>query len=81
MLSVQVLADLGMAPSEPATTPPAPPKHIAVQLDGRLIGHLPAALGDPVMARLHALKAAALSRQEGSPPGALLPSLTVSSSF
>lgn len=57
----QVLTGLGMLPSAPALAPPPPPDYLAVQLDGRVVGHVrsggPAAA---LVARLRAIKAAAL---------------------
>lgn len=57
----QVLTGLGMLPSAPALAPPPPPDYLAVQLDGRVVGHVrsggPAAA---LVARLRAIKAATL---------------------
>ena len=75
--SAQVLAGLGMTPAEPAIVPPPPPAHLQVQLDGAVVGHLPAVLAGPVVARLHAIKAAALALTEGRAGADKLPSLQV----
>jgi hypothetical protein len=69
--------ELGMAPVEPALVPPAPPSHLAVQLDGRVIGHLAAGLAAAVVQRLHAIKASALALLEGKPGEGVLPTLQV----
>lgn len=36
--SAQVLAELGVQPVTPAVAPPPPPRHLPVQMDGRLVG-------------------------------------------
>lgn len=66
-----------MTPSDPAVVPPPPPKYIAVQLDGKIVGYLPSILAKPVLARLNAMKAAALSKSEGLREGSQLPELSV----
>jgi len=76
-ICLQVMAELGMAPVEPALVAPAPPSHLAVQLDGRVIGHLPAGMATPVVQRLHALKASALALLEGRVGLGHLPTLQV----
>ena len=77
MHSAQVLAGLGMTPAEPAIIPPPPPAHLQVQLDGAVVGHLPAVLAGPVVARLHAIKAAALALLESRDGADNLSSLQV----
>ena len=74
---LQVMADMGMIPAEPALVPPAPPSHLAVQLDGRVIGHINARLAPPVVHRLHSIKASALALQEGWDEQGKLPTLQV----
>lgn len=68
---------MGMTPAEPAFIHPSPPSHLAVQLDGRMIGYVAAALAPLVVQRLHSIKAAALALQEGSTSSGNLPTLQV----
>ena len=75
--STQMMTELGMTPMEPMLVPPAPPAYLQVQLDGRIVGHLAGQLAQPVVERLHAVKAAVLAMQEGR-RSATLPTLRVS---
>ena len=58
---MQVLVEHGMISIEPAITPPSPPAYVQVQVDGRVVGHLPAITARAVFGRLQALKATALA--------------------
>lgn len=71
---------MGMRPAEPALTPPSPPSYMAVQLDGKIIGHVPAAFGKVIVGRLNSIKAAVLSQKEGIPANGTLPILKVTAS-
>ena len=71
------MADMGMIPAEPALIHPSPPSHLAVQLDGRVIGHISAKLAPLIAERLHSIKAAALALQEGNTSRGKLPTLQV----
>lgn len=66
-----------MKPAEPALVPPSPPSHLAVQLDGRVIGHISARLAPLVVQRLHSIKASALALQQGWDSQGKLPMLQV----
>ena len=59
--TAQVLAELGMTPSQPAVAPPSLPEHLPLQLDGRLVGSVPAAVAPHMVNRLRAIKAARLA--------------------
>lgn len=64
-----------MMPAEPGLVPPPLLSYLTVQVDGHVVGYLPAAAAQPVVSRLHAIKAATLAIEEQrSPP---LPNLTV----
>ncbi len=69
---VAVLAGLGMAPAAPALAAPPPPGHLAVLLDGKVVGAVRAALAPALVAHLRALKAARLAAEEDLTPGAKL---------
>jgi len=64
----QVLSELGMSPAAPSLAMPAPPAYLAVQLDGRVVGAMPAALAGPAVLRLRAIKAARLLEDDRLPP-------------
>lgn len=64
----QVLSELGMSPAAPSLAMPAPPAYLAVQLDGRVVGAMPAALAGPAVSRLRAIKAARLLEDDRLPP-------------
>ena len=72
---LQVLATLGMEPAVPLGPVTPPPEALPVTLDGLLLGHVPAALVSPLVARLRALKVALLARHNGQQlqPGYPLP--------
>ena len=74
---MQVMADMGMIPAEPALVHSSPPSHLAVQLDGRVIGHIAAKLAPLIVQRLHSIKAGTLALQEGNASQGRLPSLQV----
>ena len=74
---MQVMADMGMIPAEPALVHPSPPSHLAVQLDGRVVGYVAAVLAPMIVQRLHSIKAAALALQEGNTSQGKLPTLQV----
>lgn len=40
-----------MSPAAPMTVPPPPPAGLAVQLDGRVVGHVASALAGRMVAR------------------------------
>lgn len=60
-LGMQVLSELGMQPAQPAVVPPSLPAHLVVNLDGRPLGTVAAAVAPLLTARLRALKAARLA--------------------
>ena len=72
---LQVLASLGMEPAVPLGPVTPPPEALPLTLDGLLLGHVPAALVDPLVGRLRALKVALLARHDGQQlrPGYALP--------
>lgn len=47
----QVLAANGMVPSSPAITPPPPPTHLMVMLDGRVVGSVASAQAERMVER------------------------------
>jgi hypothetical protein len=57
----QVLTSQGLLPANPALAPPPPPEYLAVQLDGRPVGHVRAGQqAAALVARLREVKAVAL---------------------
>ena len=67
-IDMQVLSELGMSPAAPSLAMPAPPAYLAVQLDGCVVGAMPAALAGPAVSRLRAIKAARLLEDDRLPP-------------
>ena len=65
----QVLTGLGMVPSQPLLPLPPPPLHLAVHLDGRVVGSVRAGLAPAMVAHLRAIKAARLAEEEDLTPG------------
>lgn len=62
----QLLAELGMMPAAPFTTPPHVPSYLSVQLDGRVVGYVQSGLAPSLVARLRDVKVATLAVGEGS---------------
>ncbi|KAJ9526862.1 hypothetical protein QJQ45_017765 [Haematococcus lacustris] len=60
---IQVLAGQGMVPSAPAITPPPPPGHLQVMLDGKVVGSVASSRVPRLVARLRAVKAALLEAE------------------
>ncbi len=74
---MQVMVSLGMMPAVPALVLPPFPMYVAVMLDGRVIGHVRSDRAPRIVARLRAIKAAALSRLQRLPPDAKVGPLQV----
>lgn len=66
----QLLAANGMPVATPDAPAPRLPAHVAVHLDGRILGHLPAARVPAVVAQLRSAKAQALKKAD---PGSSTP--------
>lgn len=66
-----------MMPVEPAIVPLSPPNYLPVQIDGRVVGHLPSNSGSAIYQRLHALKATTLAMRHGNISNPKLPILQV----
>lgn len=58
---LQVLTGLGMTPAVPALAVPPVPVYCVVMLDGRVLGHVRTDRAPSIVARLRAIKAAALA--------------------
>jgi RNA polymerase I, Rpa2 specific domain len=64
VLRAQVLSELGVVSTVPATSPPPWPSYLPVMLDGCVLGYVKATLAAPLVHRLRQINAARLAAQE-----------------